>query len=275
MTIKNTGDAVAKQLKIAIEDIKENIVSIEISPPMDIEPGATAQWTLKVRGEKPGNTTGKMRIYLAGTVASEQEIPIRVKEPALELVNTTITPKEGEIIYPDDVITARFVLKNREPSTMKEISITMEMPPRLTLNESSSPMSIEPDATGQLYFKASAEKPGNYTFEVHFLKSGVRLPSYKVTVNAYVSEKPTLSLQTISIIIAAIVLLVAVAAVISRRRRAAAPKPQPPPPPPQAAPYPAAGFCPNCGAPEIPGDTFCHSCGARTGQLQNLGRDRA
>ncbi len=266
MTLKNTGDAAAKQLKIAIEDIKENIVSVETSPPMDIEPGATAQWTLKVRGEKPGNTTGKLRFYLAGTVVSEQEIPIRIKEPALELVNITQTPRKGESIYPDDVLTARFVLKNREPSTMKEISISMEVPPGLTLVESSPPISIDPDATGQLSYKVSAEKTGNYTIRVLFLKSGVQLPSYKVTANIVVSEKTAFNMQTIGIIVAVLVSLVAVAAVVSRRRRkAAAPPPQPPPPPPQATPYAAAaGFCPNCGAPEIPGDTFCHSCGART-----------
>ncbi len=106
------------------------------------------------------------------------------------------------------------------------------------LVESSPPISIDPDATGQL--------------------------SYKVTANIIVSERTAFSLQTIGIIITVLVLLVAVAAVISRRRRkAAAPKPQPPPPPPQAAPYPAAGFCPNCGAPATPTSVFCRSCGSR------------
>jgi len=267
ITFKNTGDAAVQQLKMAIEDIKENIISVETSPPMDIEPGSTGQWSVKIRGEKPGNITCKLRTYLAGTMITEREFSIEVKEPALELVNITRTPKEGESIYPDDVLTARFVLKNREPSTMKEISISMEVPPGLTLVESSPPISIDPDATGQLSYKVSAEKTGNYTMRVLFLKSGVQLPSYKVTANIIVSEKTAFSLQTIGIIITVLVLLVAVAAVVSRRRRkAAAPKPQPPPPPPQAAPYPVAGFCPNCGAPATPTSVFCRSCGSRLRQ---------
>jgi len=253
LTLKNTGGATAKQVKVAVEDTKANIISvIESTPPRDLASGSAGQWTIKVRGEKIGESTFKLRFYISGTVIEEQEFPVKISEPPLELVSQTRTPEEGRTIYPGDLMSATFTLRNKGPSTVNEIAISVETPSGLTLVESSPSISIEPDATGQLNFKIKPERPGQYSVKILFTKSGIQMPSYKATANIAVSEKPVLGPEATGLGIMALVILVAVALVVSRRRRIV-----------KAAMPAADAFCPNCGARTAPEGGFCQSCGTR------------
>jgi len=251
-TLKNTGGATAKQVRVALEDIRENVISIvESTPAKDLEPDSTGEWTIKARAEKAGNTTAKLRFYVSETKLDEIELPLVIHEPNLELISTTRTPEEGETIYPDDTLTATFTMKNKGPATVKELKLSVEPPSGLTLIESNPPINLEPGATGELFFKMRADNPGEYKVKIPLMKSGVPLPSYKLSATIKVSEKTGWTgLAVLGGI--GVLIVVALALVVSRRRKK----------PTVTAPATAAAFCPKCGAPASPND-YCENCGAR------------
>ncbi len=252
-TLRNSGGAVAKQVKIEL-DFKEKIFSIiEAASAKDLEPGATDQWTITSRGEKVGNTTGKVVICIDGNKFVETNFSAKVIEPDLKLINQTYTPEEGKPVYPNDMITGTYTIKNKSPSTMKDLKLSVEAPSGLTLVESSPPINLEPDAQGELSYKIRTDKPGEYKIIFLFLKSGIRLPSYNATVNLIVSEQP--GWTGIAVLGGIGVLIVVGLVLVIRKRRHK--------PPVMTPPSTAAVFCSKCGAPTPPTGLFCEKCGAR------------
>ena len=252
-TFKNSGGAVAKQFKIEF-DFKEKIFSIvEATSAKDLEPGATDQWTITTRGEKAGNTTAKVVFYIAGNKYGESNFTARVWEPIFELINQTHTPGKGKPVYPNDIITGTYTMKNKSPSAMKDLKHSVEVPSGLTLVELSPPINLEPDAQGEFSYKIRADKPGEYKIVFLFLKSGIRLPSYNTTVNLIVSEQPDWT--GIAVLGGIGVLIVVGLVLVIRKRRHK--------PPVMAPPSTAAMFCSKCGAPTPPPGLFCEKCGAR------------
>ena len=253
-TLKNSGEAVAKQLKVAIEDIREKILSVmEATSAKDLEPGAIGQWTITSRGEKVGNTTAKIVFYIAGNKVLEEEFSAKVIEPDLKIVNQTYTPEEGKPVYPNDMVTATYTIKNKSPSTIKDLKLSVEVPSGLTLVESSPPINLEPDAQGELSFKIRADQPGEYKTKGFFLKSGIRLPTYNVSLTVKVSEQP--GWTGIAVLGGIGVLIVVGLVLVIRKRRHK--------PPVMTPPSTAAVFCSKCGAPTPPTGLFCEKCGAR------------
>ena len=162
-TLKNSGGTAAKQVRVAIEEIKTGIISlVESTPAKDLEAGATGQWMVKVRAEKAGETTSRARIYVSENRIHDSELRIVVVEPTLEIVSVSKIPEEGKPIYPGEILTATFTVKNRMRSTVREVSISAEIPSGVTLVETSQPISIDQDSMGQLTLKIRAGNPGRY-----------------------------------------------------------------------------------------------------------------
>ena len=183
---RNNGQETVKAMRVVFEDFtpKDVLTVVESSPAQDLTPGATVTWTIKMRAEKPGETTGKLRMYLAGQKVSEVETPFKIRELEIELVEKTVSPKEGEPVYPSDTVTATYKLKNNRETTAKNIKVTLEtpLPENVKLLESTTAKDIKPGATEEFVIKLKADKEGSYSGKILVYTGEVVIQEWKWTL---------------------------------------------------------------------------------------------
>jgi len=256
--IKNIGGAVAEQVKLELEiPPGEEIISSEQSTsPKDLEPRSVGEWIIQIRGEKPGNITAKIHLYISENKIDETDFPVIVSEPYLEIVSKNHTPGEGEPVYPGDILIVKYIMRNKGSSAVKNLTVLPEVPEGMTLVETSKPIRIESEETKPLSFKIRADRSGEHSFEILFFNSGKELPSYRASGTVMVSENPvwTQIFKQINYGLLAIVLIIAVIAIsliiLSRRRR-----------PADVTASKELEFCSKCGTQILNHDAFCQNCG--------------
>ena len=261
VTLKNTG-ALAEEVSVVFEDVTpaEGLTVFETTPARDLKTGETAEWTIRVRADKPGRYSAVLRVYVAGEKVTEGPWDVPVSLPELELVEKEASPSEEEPFYVGDVATLTYKIKNVGEGVAREIKVTVELPEGLTLVEATSAKDLDPQATGEWILKIRAEKEGEYKGKIIFTSMGVKISESELTVKA--TQKFPFDLALIGII--AIVVIALIVLLLARRRK----KPPPAAAPTRAeayAPPPAETqkFCINCGAP-LPADAqFCGKCGSK------------
>ena len=261
VTLKNTG-ALAKEVSVVFEDVTpaEGLTVFETTPARDLKTGETAEWTIKVRADKPGRYSAVLRVYVAGEKVTEGPWDIPVSLPELELVEKEASPSEKEPFYVGDVATLTYKIKNVGEGVAKDVKVTVELPEGLTLVEATPAKDLDPQATGEWTLKIRAEKEGEYEGKIIFTSMDFKISESELTVKA--TQKFPFDLALIGII--AIVVIALIALLLARRRK----KPPPAAAPTRAeayAPPPAETqkFCINCGAP-LPADAqFCGKCGSK------------
>jgi hypothetical protein len=255
--MKNIGGVVAKQVKLGLEiPSGEEIISLmKSTSPKDLEPGSIDEWTIQIRGEKPGNVTAKVQLFISENKIDEADFPVIVSEPYLEIVSKNHTPDEGEPVYPGDILIVEYVIRNKGSSTVNNLTVMPEVLEGMTLIETSKPVRIEPEETAPLSFKIRADTAGEHYFKILFFNSGKELPSYRAQGTVTVSENPIwkqILKQTnyVSIIIILIIAIIAISIImLSRRRPANVTVPK------------ELKFCSKCGTKISTHDSFCQKCG--------------
>jgi len=260
VTLKNSG-ALAKDVSVVFEDVTpaEGLTVFETTPARDLKTGETAEWTIKVRADKPGRYSAVLRVYVAGEKVTEGQWDIPVSLPELELVEKKASPSEEEPFYVGDVATLTYKIKNVGKGVAKDVKVSVELPEGLTLVEASPAKDLDPGATGEWTLRIKAEKQGEYKGKIIFTSMGVEISDSELTVKA--TQKFPFDLALVGII--AVVVIALIAVLLAKRRKKL---------PPAAAPTgaeayapPATGaqkFCVNCGAP-LPADAqFCGKCGS-------------
>jgi hypothetical protein len=256
--LKNIGGAVAKQVKLELEisPREEIISSVQSTSPKDLDPKSVDEWTIQILGEKPGNITAKIQLYISENKIDETDFPVIVSEPYLEIVSKNQTPSEGEPVYSGDILIVKYIMRNRGSSIVKNLTVLPEVPEGMTLIETSKPIRIEPEETKSLSFKIRADRSGEHSFEILFLNSGKELPSYRVPGTVLVSENPVwmqIFKQT-NYGLLMIILIIAVIAIsliiLSRRRK-----------PVNNTESKESEYCSKCGTQILTHDVFCQNCG--------------
>ena len=261
VTLKNTG-ALAEEVSVVFENVTpaEGLTVFETTPARDLRTGETAEWTIRVRADKPGRYSAVLRVYVAGEKVTEGPWDVPVSLPELELVEKEASPSEEEPFYVGDVATLTYKIKNVGEGVAREIKVTVELPEGLTLVEATSAKDLDPQATGEWILKIRAEKEGEYKGKIIFTSMDFEISESELTVKA--TQKFPFDLALIGII--AIVVIALIVVLLARRRK----KPPRAAAPTRAEAYvpPAAEtqkFCVNCGAP-LPADAqFCGKCGSK------------
>jgi hypothetical protein len=255
--LKNIGGAVAKQVKLELEiPPGERIISsTQSTSPKDLDPRSVDEWTIQILGEKPGDITAKIQLYISENKIDEKDFPVIVSEPYLEIVSKNQTPGEGEPVYPGDILIVKYIMRNKGSSTIKNLTVLPEVLEGMTLIETSKPIRIEPEETKSLSFKIRTDKSGEHSFEILFLNSGKELPSYRAPGTVLVSENPVwmqIFKQTNYglLVIILIITVIAISLIILARRR-----------PADVTVSKELEFCSKCGNQILTHDAFCQNCG--------------
>jgi hypothetical protein len=256
--LKNIGGAVAKQVKLDMEiPPGEEIVSlVKSTSPKDLDPGSIDEWTIQIQGEKPGNVTAKIQLLISENKIDETDFPVIVSEPYLEIVSKNHTPKEGEPVYPGDILIVEYMMRNKGSSTVKNLTVIPEVPEGMTLIETSKPVRIEPEETKPLSFKIRADEPGEHHFQILFFNSGKELPTFRAPGTVMVSENPVwtqIFKQTNYglLILILIIAIIAISIIILSRKRKTT----------EVAVSKELQFCSKCGTKISDTNAFCQNCG--------------
>jgi hypothetical protein len=256
--LKNIGGGIAKQVKLELETPPgEEIISLVTSTsPKDLEPRSIGEWTIQIRGEKPGNISAKIQLFISENKIDEADFQVIVSEPYLEMVSKNNTPGEGEPVYPGDILIVKYMMRNKGSSTVESLTVLPEVPEGMTLIETGKPVRIEPEETAPLSFKIRADTPGEQYFQILFFNSEKELPSYRAQGTVTVSENPvwTQIFNQANYELLSIILIITVMAtsiiILSRRRR-----------PADVIVSKELQFCSKCGTKISNHDSFCQNCG--------------
>lgn len=268
--LRNNGQETGRAIRIAIEDFaRKDIISVvDSTPEKDLPAGAGDTWTVRMRAEKAGTTSGKARIYTAGQKIHEEYIMLVISGPGVELVKVTLSPEDGVAVYPNDILTVTYELKNNRETTAKNVRVTLETPmsKNVYLLELTPAKDIEPGSTESFVIKLRANTEGSYSGKVLFY--GGEVVIHEATWSLNVSplpfwRNPVLMGGAITLVATT----VAVIFLIMKRRPASPPAvPTYPTPYPPAQPSPPATvemkYCMNCGAVMPAEARYCRTCGA-------------
>lgn len=197
----------------------------------------------------------KSKIYVGDTLISTIEFKL---QPAVELVSKSFNPKEGEPVFPGDVVTATYELKNTGKTAYKGVKFTMRtLPDGVRLTQATSEKDMKPDATEKFILKIKFEKDGTYDLKIQLFINDVLIEESTLTVK--VSPVPFWQNPIMIGAIAAVVAVaVAAALILMKRKRGPAPVV---PAAPAYAPV-ATKYCISCGA-SIPANAkYCRKCGS-------------
>ncbi len=267
ITLQNGGQNIEESIRVSFDEFTRSDIFtvIESTQAKDLPPGDSDTWSITLRAEKPGETTGMFRIYAADQQIYEEAISWRISESGIELVEKSITPKEGEPVFPDDILTLTYKFKNNRETTAKNIHMELgPLPDSLTLVESTAPTDIIPGATEEFIIQIKATKEGNYSSSVKLYAGDVVIEEGPVTVQ--VSSPPFWqNTFMIGIVIVIVILVILAAIMLMKRRSVSTPKKTQDVEyvPPKSEPSPTTGlkYCIHCGA-EIPDDSeYCGACG--------------
>jgi len=193
---------------------------------------------------------------------------LAVQKPTaiLELVSKSFTPKEGESIYPGDIVTARYELRNTGTASARAVKIIAETQRDVAAVETTPAKDIAPGSTELFILKLRFDKEGSYNVKVQLFSGDTLVQEAPLTVQ--VSPKPLSNYLIMGGVTAAIVVLAAVAFIMMKRRRGPTAEALQiptmiPPTPPRAPPTPGPKVTEaETTAPVAKGVKYCVHCGA-------------
>lgn len=267
ITLQNEGQNMEESIRVSFDEFTRSDIFtvIESTQAKDLPPGGSDTWSISLRAEKPGETSGMFRIYVADQQVYEEAINWRISESGIDLVEKSITPKEGEPVFPDDILTLTYQFINNRDTPAKNIHMELgSLPDTITLVESTAPTDIVPGATEEFIIQIKATKEGNYSTSVILYADNVVIEEGPLTIQV---TSPPFWQNTLMIGIVIVILILVILAAIMLIKRRSAPTPKKTQDveyvPPKSKPSTTTDlkFCIHCGA-EIPEDSeFCGACG--------------
>jgi len=245
VVVSNTGSARAQAVKVMLEDLSPStgLVVTSSDSAKDLDPLATGQWKIDVRGQQPGKYSGMLRVYAANERMVEQTWSLDVAAPEVSIVRRDLSAQGGQA-YLGDIVTVTYRLRNLSPVDAKSLAFSIETGGSLTVVESPTITEIGSQSEVTATLKMRADRVSAATVRVVILTYGttVQQDVFSLTI----SERP-LWMESWFLPMLGIVALVLVVALVMHRRRG-----------PKAAtvtigeprmPARPLTLCPRCGGP--------------------------
>jgi hypothetical protein len=212
--ILNSGNAMARDVRVALEDIAptSGVIVTSMDPSQDIAPLKTGQWRIDVRGQLPGSYRGVLSVYMGNDRVLESDWKLDVKSPEISV--SAGGPSEPGPVYRGDTFTATYALRNTSPVDAN-VSIdifvhglTILQKPSITLVRSQSEVDaqikLRSDVAGTAWLKVIVLSYGNVIHED--------------TLDIKVIERPVWEQQPFLFVVAAGAVLVAIVVIDLRQR---------------------------------------------------------
>jgi hypothetical protein len=216
--LENVGGETAKQVRMTMEDLDPSDgITVSPSDTKDLEPAESDDWTIELVGEKPGNYTSKMALYIGDDRIKVWDWTIIVSLPELELVDIVIFSKGGKQ-RPDagDFVTITYVIRNVGKLDAKQIGFDVKLPEDLELINITPTKDIGVNQTSNFIVELLTKKEGDYTVEVALYSYDYKISEEKRVVQ--VSPASTEDTLMLLILGSIIVLAIVIATILIRRR---------------------------------------------------------
>lgn len=218
--------------------------------------------TLDIEGTDRLVGIWKSEVRVGDTVISTVQFKI---QPTAELVSKTTSPKEGEPVFPGDIVTAIYELKNAGKTTLKAVKFALgtPLPEGVTIMEATPAKDMTPGSIEKFVVKVKFGREGTYELKMQLVINEMLILEGPLVVR--VSPVPFWQNPIMmGGIVGAVAVVTVVAISVTRRKRVPGPGAvvAKQPVPTIAA---VTKYCINCGA-AIPMDSkFCGKCGATQG----------
>jgi hypothetical protein len=219
--ISNTGNAVARDVRVVLEEIMpaSGVRVISIDPSQDIAPLGTGRWTIEVRGDLPGSYKGVLRVYSGNDRVLEHGWNLGVLGPEIS-VSASEFPAQDSPVYPGDIFAVTYTLKNTSPVEASSVSIYLTVSDSLTIVQKPSVASIPPQSEVKNQIKLRSNRAGAAWLETIVSSDGTVV--YDATLDIVISERPVWEQQSFMLTVGAGAVLIAVAVIMLRQRNLAA-----------------------------------------------------
>jgi hypothetical protein len=216
--LENVGGEIARQVRMTMEDL-DPMDGIIVSPSdtKDLEPAESDDWTIELVGEKPGNYTGKMTLYIGDERIKVWDWTIIVSLPELELVDIVMFSKGGkQRPNAGDFVTITYVIRNVGKLDAKQIGFDVKLPEDLELIHITPTKDIGVNQTSNFIVELLTKKEGDYTVEVALYSYDYKISEEKRVIQ--VSPASTEDTWMLLILGSIIVLVMIVAIILIKRR---------------------------------------------------------
>ena len=216
-TLKNVGGEVAKQVRMAVEDLtpSEGLSISILSEAKDLASMTASEWTVEFQGEKSGTYRFNLALYLGDDRLTAWNGTIDVNLPELNLLYATINPKESKNIHPDDVVTVTYAYRNTGKSDAKQVGISLQVPEELELISVTPARDVMAGEDVEYIIKLKAKKGGEFEVNVTLNSFGYKIQGGEITIG--VSPNPFYT--QIPVIIGIATLISAIVAIVIIKRR--------------------------------------------------------
>jgi len=216
--LENVGGETAKQVRMTMEDLDPSDgITVSPSDTKDLEPAESDDWIIELVGEKPGNYTGKMTLYIGDDRIKVWDWTIIVSLPELELVDIVIFSKGGkQRPNAGDFVTITYVIRNVGKLDAKQIGFDVKLPEDLELIHITPTKDIGVNQTSNFIVELLTKKEGDYTVEVALYSYDYKISEEKRVIQ--VSPASTEDTWMLLILGSIIVLVMIVAIILIKRR---------------------------------------------------------
>ncbi|MCW4032073.1 MAG: hypothetical protein NWF08_01620 [Candidatus Bathyarchaeota archaeon] len=216
--LENVGGEIARQVRMTMEDLDPSDgIIVSPSDTKDLEPAESDDWTIELVGEKPGNYTGKMTLYIGDERIKVWDWTIIVSLPELELVDIVMFSKGGkQRPKAGDFVTITYVIRNVGKLDAKQIGFDVKLPEDLELIHITPTKDIGVNQTSNFIVELLTKKEGDYTVEVALYSYDYKISEEKRVIQ--VSPASTEDTWMLLILGSIIVLVMIVAIILIKRR---------------------------------------------------------
>jgi hypothetical protein len=216
--LENVGGEIARQVRMTMEDLDPSDgIIVSPSDTKDLEPAESDDWTIELVGEKPGNYTGKMTLYIGDERIKVWDWTIIVSLPELELVDIVMFSKGGkQRPNAGDFVTITYVIRNVGKLDAKQIGFDVKLPEDLELIHITPTKDIGVNQTSNFIVELLTKKEGDYTVEVALYSYDYKISEEKRVIQ--VSPASTEDTWMLLILGSIIVLVMIVAIILIKRR---------------------------------------------------------
>ena len=218
--LENVGGETAKQVRMTMEDLDPSDgITVSPSDTKDLEPAESDDWTIELVGEKPGNYTGKMALYIGDDRIKVWDWTVIVSLPELELVDIVIFSKGGkQRPNAGDFVTITYVIRNVGKLDAKQIGFDVKLPEDLELINITPTKDIGVNQSSNFIVELLTKKDGDYTVEVALYSYDHKISEEKRVIQVSpASTEDTWMLLILGLIIVLVIIIVIV--LIKRRPR--------------------------------------------------------
>lgn len=191
--LKNTGSATARDVYLTVEDITptEGLEIVEADPPRDLDPDESRTWRVKLEVKKVEDYKADICLYMDGEKVSEGDLILPVSNFPLKLETFKTTPEEGEPIYPEDIVTVRYTVKNLGSRPIRDVDLIPNIDPEgLTILEHTPARTLGAEESAEWLVKLRAEEEGEYTMKVDLYAQGFEASKGWHILTVHISSKP-------------------------------------------------------------------------------------